>query len=535
MAEELAFARKASGLVRGLSLRDCLGLGIAFIGPIYSFWFIHQVGLALYPRANVPIAILISLVTVGWSAPIVWGILGGTMPRSGGEYIYNSRIIHPAIAMGASFTMLVSAFYWTIFNASMVAYPSLAMLGQFMGWQGLTDYVGTTAGSCTISIVALLISLAIVIFGMKIWHKIAIWAVVVMCGGVAVLDLVLTFTSKSEFISNWNAQAEKYGSLTYDAFVTAAGTAAGAPMPTTWTWSDTFGITAGVYMVFVWTFVIAYIGGEVKRPDKTLIKAQVLSIWIPVALCLWAFIGFASIMDFDFLRAAAFQDFNGTIEGYAFPYSSHVFSLIYIASGANPLIAIVTSFTFAFTVIWLCAGQFIIAQRAFFAWGMDRMGPKWFTTINAKWGSPIGMYLFVAGLSIFLVVGYWYLFTDVLTGVIAGGMQVVSTLLVTSISAIIFAYRKKVAHIWEASPFRTWKILGVPVLTIAGVVYLAYIVALLWFSFLDPNTRDITGKKGIILIVVWVIGMLWYFGWKLVSRRQGVDVSEVTYKELPPE
>jgi hypothetical protein len=78
-------------------------------------------------------------------------------------------------------------------------------------------------------------------------------------------------------------------------------------------------------------------------------------------------------------------------------------------------------------------------------------------------------------------------------------------------------------------------VLGIPVLTIAGVVYLGYIIALLWFSFLDPNTRDITGKKGIILIVVWVIGMLWYVAWKLVSRRQGIEVADLTYKELPPE
>jgi amino acid transporter len=535
MAEELAFARKASGLVRGLSLRDCLGIGIAFIGPLYSIWFIQQVGLGLYPRANVPIAIIISLVTVGWSAPVVWGILGATMPRSGGEYVYNSRIIHPAIAMGASFTMLVSAFYWTIFNASMFAYPSLAMLGQFMGWEDFTEFVGTTAGACILSIVCLLLALAIVIFGMKIYHKLALFAVIVMTGGVAILDLVLTFTSKADFIKNWDAQAAEHGSLTYDAFVAAAGTAAGAPMPTTWTWSDTLGITAGVYMIFVWTFAIAYIGGEVKRPDKVLIKSHIMSIWIPVALCLWAFIALGSLVDFDFLRAASFQDFNGTVEGYTLPYSSHWMSLTFVASGGSPWVAFVASFTFALTLIWLCAGQFIVAQRAFFAWGMDRMGPKWFTSINAKWGSPVGMYLFAAGISIFLVVGYWYLFTDVLTGVIAGGMQVVSTLLVTSISAIIFAYRKKVAHIWESSPFSNWKVLGIPVLTIAGVVYLGYIIALLWFSFLDPNTRDITGKKGIILIVVWVIGMLWYVAWKLVSRRQGIEVADLTYKELPPE
>jgi purine-cytosine permease-like protein len=116
----------------------------------------------------------------------------------------------------------------------MVAYPTLAMLGQFLGWQGLTDFVGGKAGSCIVSIACILIALLIVVFGMKIFHKLALFAVIVMTAGVAVLDVALTFTSKADFISNWNAQAEKYGSLSYDAFVTAAGTAAGAPMPTSW-------------------------------------------------------------------------------------------------------------------------------------------------------------------------------------------------------------------------------------------------------------------------------------------------------------
>ena len=147
MAEELAFARKASGLVRGLSFWDVFGMGLAFITPIYSIWYIIEVGLKLYPGANLLITIVISIFTIGWASPLVWGILGGTMPRSGGEYIYNSRIINPAIAMGASFTQLCAVFYWNLFNASMFAAPSLAILGQYMGWKGLANFATGKAGS----------------------------------------------------------------------------------------------------------------------------------------------------------------------------------------------------------------------------------------------------------------------------------------------------------------------------------------------------------------------------------------------------
>ena len=207
-------------------------------------------------------------------------------------------------------------------------------------------------------------------------------------------------------------------------------------------------------------------------------------------------------------------------------------SLAYVASGASPFIAIIASLTFAITMLWLCASQLIVAQRCMFAWGMDRMGPKWFTSVSSRWASPVGMYLFAFGLSVFLVVGYWYLFPSVLTGVVAGGMQVCSSLLVTAIAAITLVYRKKVAHIWSASPFSRWKVAGIPVLAIGGVVYLCYFLALLYFSFLAPHTRDITGRKGIILIAVWVAGICWYLVWKYISRRKGVDVTHLTYSEL---
>jgi len=510
-------------------------MGLAFITPIYAIWYIIEVGLTLYPRANLLIALLISILTVGWASPMVWGILGGTMPRSGGEYIYNSRIINPALAMGASFTQLCAVFYWNLFNASMFAVPSLAILGQYLGWTGLSNFATSKAGGCILSVVCVAIAFGVLVFGMRFFHRLSFAVVAVMAVGVAILDLALTFASKKRFIGNWDAQAVKYHSLTYHNFITAAGHAAGAPMPTTWTRGATFGVTAGVFMLFVWTYCMAYVGGEVKRPDKTLIRAQLMAVAVPAVLCLWALLALNHIVDFNFLRAAAYQDFSAAIKGYTLPYSTSYMSLAYIASGANPLVAVVASVTFLVTMLWLTVVSLLVAQRGLFAWGMDRMGPKWFTSISPRFGSPVGMYAFCAGLSAFLCVAYWYLFPSVLSGLVASGMQLVSVFGLTAIAAIILPYRKKVSHIWDASPYKRWTVFGLPLLTIAGVVYLAYIIALLYFAFFDANTRDITGKKTILFVVAWAAGMLWYYAWKYRSKSQGVDVAHLTYRELPPE
>ena len=89
MAEELAFARKASGLVRGLSMLDAFAVGFMNQGLTPSIWVVVSLGVGTFLGANLIIATIISVVFAGIGFPLVWGILGGSMPRSGGEYIYN--------------------------------------------------------------------------------------------------------------------------------------------------------------------------------------------------------------------------------------------------------------------------------------------------------------------------------------------------------------------------------------------------------------------------------------------------------------
>jgi amino acid transporter len=548
MSEEIAFARKASGLVRGLSFWDVLGIGLAFLTPIYAIWYVIGFSWSVFPHAQLVISIVISLLTIVWASPIVWGVLGGTMPRSGGEYVYNSRIISPAVALGASFAAIIAQFYWNLFNASLLGVPALCTLGQTLGWHGLANFATDKAGLITISMVGFLIAFLIVAFGMKVFHHLSLWVVAIIIGGVVILDLILTFSSKATFINTWNAQAAKYHSVPYAGFVAAVAKAAGHAMPHTWSWGDTFGATAGVFMLVIWAFGIAYVGGEVKRPDKTVMMAQWAAVLTPTVLCLWAVLALGHIVGFSFLRASAWQDYmvmagglnsGSTTAGYHLPYSTSYMSLVYIAGKANPLVAIIAGITFLVNVIWLLTVALIMCQRAMFAWGMDRMGPRWFTSISPRFASPVGMYALVAGISAFMSIAYWYLFPSITSGLAATGIQLVSVFGVTAIAAILLPYRKKVAHIWAASPYRKWTLFGIPVLTYAAVVYLCYVTALIYFAFFDTRTRVLGfyfGTKALILMVCsWAAGIAWYYAWKHRSTTQGVDVAHMTYGELPPE
>ena len=91
---EITFARKASGLVRGLSMWDAFGVGFMNQGLTPSIWVMISLGLSVYLGGNLIIATVLSLVLAGIGFPLVWGILGGSMPRSGGRV--HLQLPHPA-------------------------------------------------------------------------------------------------------------------------------------------------------------------------------------------------------------------------------------------------------------------------------------------------------------------------------------------------------------------------------------------------------------------------------------------------------
>jgi len=96
MAERVeVFARKANGLTREASLLDTTYSGIMNNAVPVCLWFVLA-SFAWLPGAHLGPASAITLFLVGYGLALVWGVLGGSMPRSGGSYVYNLRIIQPS-------------------------------------------------------------------------------------------------------------------------------------------------------------------------------------------------------------------------------------------------------------------------------------------------------------------------------------------------------------------------------------------------------------------------------------------------------
>jgi amino acid transporter len=527
-APDLAFARKASGLVRGLDTWDAFGAGLMTCQPIATLWLMVGIALSLFPQGNLLIAVALGAVTAGIGAPLVWGILSSSMPRAGGEYVYNSRILHPAIALGAVFTNVVAVFYWNWYIATWLGIPALQLFGQYQGWEGFTDWVSSNTGLVVLGLIAVVVGYLSVVFSMKSYAIIQKIMLVPAIGGPVVLIIALFLSSRAEFTETWNTIAAQYDSLTYDEFIAAAA------LPDTWNWHHTLGAFSGVYALFVYNYVIAYLSGEVKRPDKALLTGNIMAVWTPIVLGFLTVIGLYRLVDFNFLSATAQASFGAGVEGYTAPYNPDYLTLTWLASGQSGIVAWAVVLGFI-AVIWLeITIALLVIARAFLAWGLDRMGPKWFTDVSPRHASPIkNLTVAMIGFAVGVVVLVLWL-SNALAGLVGGGMQFISIFLITGISALLFPYRKNVRGIWEASPYRTWKIGSVPLVTVGAALYLSFIVTMLYFSFVDSTSREVTGKYLIVFGAAWASGIVWYLYWRWRSARQGIDVS-ITFGELPPE
>ena len=111
------FVRKATGLVREVSFWDAVIYNILPLAPgVCLSWYVFWIP-GTFPGASMIGAML----AAGFFALFIasaFGILSMAMPRTAGDYVAVSRVLHPAVGLGASlllsFSSLLSAGYWTL-------------------------------------------------------------------------------------------------------------------------------------------------------------------------------------------------------------------------------------------------------------------------------------------------------------------------------------------------------------------------------------------------------------------------------------
>jgi len=531
------FARKASGLVREASLLDTFGIGFMNNGVGVGVWTMASWGLYVMPTGDMFWASILATLMCITGIALVWGFLGGSMPRSGGDYIANSRIIHPAVGIAMSMT-----------NAGFIMTMWIATLGPWMADPGMTtllasigadqswiDWCASAEGIFIIATLSNLWGFYIVVVGLKMYNM---NQRVVMVAGffcLIVAGIVLATSSHADFVTAYDQAAADHGSLSYDdtiAGVVAEGVPLNDGMKPSFNWFDTLALFPAVAWATAYGYQITFICGEVKRPQRNIVLGQVLAALIPGFFLCWFAIGLTNVMGQDFLGAIAWVENNAegpTYDSYALP-SVNTFYMMSLLTG-NAAVQFSIGLTFIlFDILWMPI-SYIAFSRAAFAWGMDRLGPMWFTDVNPKYHSPVKNNILMLAMSE-IGIAIYALNADTLLGIVIVALEAMSAWGVMALSGLLFPYVKKSKTIWEASPYK-FKLGPIYALTVASIINLVFVGVLIYFFFTLENLEPFSRGGIIVYAAIWVFGVIWYFLWLRHWKKQGIDLA-LAWKELPP-
>jgi basic amino acid/polyamine antiporter, APA family len=527
------FARNATGMVREVSQLSASILNFIPGCPTQALAAGLFFAFAVFPGGN----FLLGLVLV---APMVlsfayaFGLMSSAIPRSGGDYVIVSRVLHPAVGMISSlFTqfanMLSNAFFGIAF-ATIAVGPGLIIIGLIDGNHTLVRW-GTTVESSAnwqfaLGAVMMLIG-AMMLAGGWTWalrwqNGLFIFAMV----GLAAAGLIALFTSNSTFISNFNSFAQPYTHKpdTYHSVIHTAQ-AAGVNTNPAFSFRNTIpliGVMAGFGIYSWWT---AFMAGEVRAASTTRNARNMALAGIAnlVSVAIFAAV-FLHSFGSSFLTAANGGGMPSQIGAPPFYFFLAAASF---GQGWAAVLLVLSAAVFWPLIYYI---SLVSTTRSFFAWSFDGLLPEGVTHLTRRRAPMVSL---VVSLIVSLGFLYWGTHSSRFLQVfVYATLFALIGMMLVGLSAIVFPWRRP--EMYRASVTnRTF--LGIPVVSIAGAgSVLSGII--LYYTLMHYAAFGVANRQRFLLVGlgVIVVGVAYYFIARAIRARGGIDLSR-TYAEIPPE
>lgn len=500
------------------------------------------------------------LVSLLLTAPGILALLGVyyvfqvSMPRSGGDYVFISRVLHPAIGLAANFAGY-SFFLWfwigdaaTVFSSQGLA-QTLSVYGSLTGQQWAVNAANAFTPTTTfiVGTLAIVIFTLIVLLSSRLYFIIQNISMIIAGLVIVVIIALFATTNQNTFASVLNTYATQQGvHLAPNAYqnVTATGQSYwGGSVPTDPTSSYTFMLIPLWFTVLFWVFVSNYLGGETKDTRNSARIALFGAFAIIFVSTLAVLVIAYNNLGADFLAGAGW---------YAFGYSANPFSVIPNLTLFAALLAN-NAFLVLFIGIGVIAGFVLVApqcmilmSRIVFAYSFDRLTPSFISHVSERWLTPTyGILIAAAGGEVFLIflsgiVGPATSSYAFLLYSYAALAAIGFTFIPVAIAAVVFPFRRK--DLYEtACPIKR-KIAGIPVLTWLGLVALSYCAASVGYYSYNYNFYFGAGTLAAttyfpfmgLVVALFIICILWYYVARWKRGQEGFPF-EKAFKQIPPD
>jgi APA family basic amino acid/polyamine antiporter len=585
------FVRNATGLVRGWSGFDAF---------VYSFMSVNLVTLGMFyslavfayvPDGSALAAVVLSAIAVTFLAITYAGLIA-VMPRAGGDYVWQSRILDgiPGAVTGAvvggvggyvvggalglstpgaivlgllalaagvliglrrggiAFVLSATGWWfilaqWAPIYGAILKLEFFQPLAALLGWTGALDFLGSADGTFVVSLIVIVLTSILVALGMAGYARVQKTCFWIALAGTAVMFILLAVASQSDFQTAFDrAAASLFGvQNAYQGTIQAAASvdqySGGDLAPLS------FGPGTWALIPFMMFWILypnwgATLYGEVRGASdfRRVLNGMLAGIWITTVLAVVFLLLAAKTFGWTFFNAANVNFLNWF---YGYTQTAPVVPIwAYppLLAGFlvdNRLFQALLVIVFGAWFLGWSGTLFLSSTRMIFAAAFDRVLPEWAARISERRRVPWAALLLIMIPSI--VVSWLYAYASGFAALTLDAALVIAvTFLGSAFAATILPWWKP--QIYRNSPVARYTIAGLPLISVAGAITVLF---LLWtlYEWLTNSLYGIgvgNSQSIIWLGVLYGVAAAVYVVARLVRRAQGIDL-EAIHAEIPAE
>lgn len=505
MEKTKIFVRESSGLRKEVSLIDAIMLNLANMPAGVALF--NSISPYITEGAVIWIAAIIGLI-LAIPQMIVYIILGSKIPRTGGDYVWISRLLNGPLGGTMAFALMIEStafFALTAYFFSSTVSTVVSTIGSLNHDQALISLSNTLVTPIYSYLLAAI--LFIVIVGVNIFRAKWGYSLVTGSGIIALISTAIAMIVIASHLGDFHSAI--YNFLQAEN-ITPPNTYTVAPFSITATLAS---LPLLAIFTYPWIQAVPAVGSELRKPAYMkygiLVPALTTAFLVTLGFLLLYIAGGYNFTTYEFVN-------NGFI---------YTFWTVAIGLTSNQILQWIIGIGLMAWEFAVLAYGVIFFARYIFAMAFDRIFPEIFTKLNSG-GSPVYTHLLDLGLTLtFLVLPVISISgaTSLYGATVIGPIYFFTV----SIAGFIYGYKTKGEKVGK-------------ILMLASILSASYFVFLTYEAIVNP-AFDFTYPNGqpdpITLAFVvgsFIVGAIIYAIAKYVNASKGLQI-DLAFKEIPPE